>query len=742
MYVDRSTRQWRGSIFFLVANTSYDVRVTFVDADGVSGTNPVTGVTATWNDDPQSTGRAISATTSTFAAALSAAVAGDIISLATGTYSAAYTLTVSGTSSNYIRIQPALGATATFTNNLKIKSAYVRITGIGGTMLFSHTPGSAVSISGEDMGAGTVHDIMVDYCTFDHPNTSNTGTQGAVRIDYGAGKCLCQHNTLHLDGDPTIKDWDIKGFTWWDPGFGLNSVFRYNTIDGVFFDGFGGGHEDNPIYFNDCDFYENNVTGAMDDSIQMDGGNRNCRAWSNICLNNFQGFSICPDLIGPYYIFRNIIQSKMSRTLGDGGTMKLGNDTTGPGFIFHNTMYASQAGVDGPFATNNGLMLLRSRNNAVYVTWSVIEFGHDEDAVNLNFDYDYLWSTETGTDRGNGYLKWGESSYSKANVVNGNWTAAEGQESHGILSGADPKFVNPSTLDFHLQSTSPLIDKGIILPGFNDATSPWPYSGTAPDMGAYEYTGVITDPTIAFTPASFTFTATYGGANPVSQTLNLHNSGAGTLSWVVTDNATWLSETPTSGTSTGETDMVAVSASITGLATGTYNAVITITASGATNTPQTVPVTLIVNPTSTLPTIGYTPTSLSFTAYPSVNPTAQTIGILNSGTGTLNWTVTDNAAWLTLSPTSGSSTGETDTVTASVSVTGLTAGNYNATITIAATGAANTPQTVPVSLLILSPPTEAITEVSIEVEGITDSGTRAGVSVREMRSSTSAYFGA
>src|SRR3989338_2248329 len=40
-------KQWRASIFWLNPNTEYDVRVTYTDADGVTGTNPVTASVTT-----------------------------------------------------------------------------------------------------------------------------------------------------------------------------------------------------------------------------------------------------------------------------------------------------------------------------------------------------------------------------------------------------------------------------------------------------------------------------------------------------------------------------------------------------------------------------------------------------------------------------------------------------------------------------------------------------------------------
>ena len=99
------------------------------------------------------------------------------------------------------------------------------------------------------------------------------------------------------------------------------------------------------------------------------------------------------------------------------------------------------------------------------------------------------------------------------------------------------------------------------------------------------------------------------------------------------------------------------------------------------------------------PTIGISPPSFSFFALEGGdNPSDQTLSIWNSGGGTLEWTVSDDADWLTLSPTSGTDSGE---VTVSVDITGMSAGDYDATITISAPGATNTPATVPVSLSIL-----------------------------------------
>ena len=67
----------------------------------------------------------------------------------------------------------------------------------------------------------------------------------------------------------------------------------------------------------------------------------------------------------------------------------------------------------------------------------------------------------------------------------------------------------------------------------------------------------------------------------------------------------------------------------------------------------------------------------------------------------------DDAAWLTMSPTSGTSTEEANDVTLSVDISGMSAGSYSAAVTILAPGATNSPQTVWVSLDVAARPSDA-----------------------------------
>lgn len=199
-------------------------------------------------------------------------------------------------------------------------------------------------------------------------------------------------------------------------------------------------------------------------------------------------------------------------------------------------------------------------------------------------------------------------------------------------------------------------------------------------------------PEITLSASTFTFTAQQNASNPANQTLSISNTGGGTLSWTAADDAAWLTLSPASGTGAGA---VTLAVNTAGLAAGTHTATITVAAPGASNTPRTATVTLTLTPP---PSIGLSPKSFTYSAQVGgPNPNSQTLAVSNDGGGTLNWTASDDASWLTLAPTSGTNAGS---VTVSVNTAGLAAGTHTAIITVSAPGAANTPTTANVTLTI------------------------------------------
>ncbi len=96
------------------------------------------------------------------------------------------------------------------------------------------------------------------------------------------------------------------------------------------------------------------------------------------------------------------------------------------------------------------------------------------------------------------------------------------------------------------------------------------------------------------------FGADTGGAKTSTQTVLIGNSGGGTLTWSASSNASWLHVSPASGTQSG---ILSVSVVPTVLSAGMDVGTITVSANGATNSPQTITVnlTMINSGTTTQP---------------------------------------------------------------------------------------------------------------------------------------------
>ena len=284
----------------------------------------------------------------------------------------------------------------------------------------------------------------------------------------------------------------------------------------------------------------------------------------------------------------------------------------------------------------------------------------------------------TVTNTGPGTLTWTASSNSAWLTLNNTPSAS------GTNLGSVSVRVNPAGLSVGTHS-------GLItIVGTGAANSPQTVSVS------FDVTAAPT-PTIGLSATTLSFSAVQGGSNPANKIISISNSGGGTLSWTATGSASWLSLTPASGTGAGT---ISVAVNTSGLSVGTVSTPITIAASGATNTPQTVNVSLTITAASLPPGIGVSPGSLSFTAQQGgANPASQSLAIRNTGGGTLSWTVSNNATWLSHTPTSG--TGNS-VVTISPTIGSLTAGTYNGAVTLYAAGA--TTVIVPISLTITAAP--------------------------------------
>ena len=270
----------------------------------------------------------------------------------------------------------------------------------------------------------------------------------------------------------------------------------------------------------------------------------------------------------------------------------------------------------------------------------------------------------------------------------------------------DPCFVDAAGGDYHLKVHSPCIDSGdpnyISSPGETDIDGGPRIVNDRIDMGVDEF---IDEPFIRILPAKLQFSSYIVGSNPEPQILSIDNIGTGELNWEITENCSWLEVDPNSGTSSGEANEVTVSIDSSGLDLGTYDCNLLFFDPCAINSPRTISVCLsIVN----RPVIALSQNEFEFYSHEGgLNPEDQILSIWNSGDSTLNWEISVDCNWLSVSPDSGNSTGGTNEATLSVNATGLIEGTHNCNLTISDPASENNPQMVAVTLC-LYPPRDAI----------------------------------
>jgi uncharacterized protein (TIGR03437 family) len=201
-----------------------------------------------------------------------------------------------------------------------------------------------------------------------------------------------------------------------------------------------------------------------------------------------------------------------------------------------------------------------------------------------------------------------------------------------------------------------------------------------------------------------------GGNPPPAQMVTV--SGTSMVAFTASaSGGSWLSVSPASGTTPAS---LSVSVNPTALSPGSYNGTITVTAPGATGSPQTVQVTLVVSSYITVTANNQTGTpSLSFTyQVGGTTPASQTLQVSSTAVPVVMFTVASSAIWLSPGVTSGISINTPATLTVSVvNPSSLAAGQYNGTITITPTG--GTVVTAPVSLTVTPAPAVSATPTTL-----------------------------
>lgn len=173
-------------------------------------------------------------------------------------------------------------------------------------------------------------------------------------------------------------------------------------------------------------------------------------------------------------------------------------------------------------------------------------------------------------------------------------------------------------------------------------------------------------PVLSVSPATLDF-----GLSASDQSFQVANTGGGTLSWTANSNASWITFSPTSGNGPAT---VNVAVNRNQLSVGQNTSVITVGGNGGTQVVQ------ISAQGEAAPQLRVSTNSLTF----SQSETQKSFSIENAGGGALQWTLAENASWISsVSQTSGGN-GPTN-VTVTVNPLGSKA-SLNADLSVTSNG--------------------------------------------------------
>ncbi len=289
----------------------------------------------------------------------------------------------------------------------------------------------------------------------------------------------------------------------------------------------------------------------------------------------------------------------------------------------------------------------------------------------------------------------------------------------GVVTGEDIKAVNV------------MVDSTGFVPGvytgYVQVAAQDDLTGT-PATNSPQYFAVVmtVNPraSVAASAASLQVT-TREGVNGSTNVDVWNGSGYYTLDFTTTvatvSGGDWLSVLPVDGSSTGEADKVnlAITCDASSIATnrGSYTGTVTIAGTmfheGSNYVADASPtvIEVVLNVEYPAPSLGVNPVLLSQQVMHGANASNHTVNVWNANSNyTLVFNASDSVAWITLSPTNGSSTGADVPVTVSYAVGSMAAGIHTGIITIVGTDekygepSLNTPVNVTVIMEIVDPP--------------------------------------
>ena len=313
----------------------------------------------------------------------------------------------------------------------------------------------------------------------------------------------------HVEGQeypPVMKSY--TGVRLYGPGH----VVAYNYVahfhDGIDTEMYGmpdGSHPiDGPTYppreFWDrrptaIDIYNNYITNAHDNSIEMDGSMHNIRVMRNMLINSASHpMSTQPSTGGPIYFVRNIVYH------APGGSTRMTAGSPGVHFYNNTVLTETSAGASANAHWRNNLMLGSNALASVFT-------------VNTNTNYSSSDYNGFRVNPGSESFQWNSPPSTVAAIPFDGTSAAKleprkfatlqdysqatKQDQHSVLVDYDvfvkvgkldakdlatvQRLYKAEDLDFRLRPGAAAVDRGVTLPNVTDG-----FTGRAPDLGALE----------------------------------------------------------------------------------------------------------------------------------------------------------------------------------------------------------------------------------------------------------------
>jgi MYXO-CTERM domain-containing protein len=478
-----------GSLFGLVPGTTYEVELTLTDPDGGNDQQTVNVQTRSVPEVPADA-QIVDVTPATLSSALNAAQPGDVLLLGSGTYGD-IVVPNDGTAASPIVVRGADTADTIVEGEVRMdgrSDVWIEQLVVRGQIKFNDATRVVVRDCWVEAATAT-GDGIVSY--------GNGSTDGYFADNVVTGTTVWAETSLGVDGDNLGEGIVMTG-----PG----NVIEHNRVSG-FRDCISVLEDDGVVDQYSIDILNNDLDTCADDAIEADFSQGNVRVMRNQMANSFVGLSSQPSLGGPTYFIRNVLFStifnpfKLNRgSVGDvalhntvvkcGDALGVYAGVTWSHAFFRNNLFIGGVGGDSFNGFSNG------SGRVLHVP--------DADEATCTFDYDGFGSIGTGTFQG----RVGSSTFSSLAEMQTNTTEAHAVEvdlSVFAASFAFPEVPFPALTipDLRLAAGSAAVDTGTVLPNINDD-----FSGTAPDLGAYEFDA--TGPT--YGPRDETATGGTGGA--------------------------------------------------------------------------------------------------------------------------------------------------------------------------------------------------------------------------------------